>query len=422
MKRTLCWKVAKKIGKLSPIIFRTILETTQMQSNHSNNVKPTSFLPEDRKAAAFPPTYPTARLLSGISAVGVMNLLCLALLATGVFHTLIPMVSDNALTDFLVVLAFVLAYAMIMSPLDFITGHWIPGQYGRPVTLKLRTYLKGSLLHCLVLGSSILILHGAGQIGGLSLAALLLILIFIFAIRFQLHTAICVGVLQKMDGPCHILPDLEAIWVESKDPCFSGGIVGLPGREQIILPSKWYHAYGADFMRYLHMRRQKATHSGWRSRGMIFAGAWVLMSFLLSAYLVGFPEGGLISTLHLSLLSSVFHFLGLLILPTPSRRATLAIDHWMQQSIGSEHAFKDWIQKFSNMTDGEVQRGRWIERIFHPIPAVQNRLHQYRSTHLIGWNSNRMMLYFSIFSGGLMSRAVHCNIGKPELWIMAPAD
>jgi hypothetical protein len=155
---------------------------------------------------------------------------------------------------------------------------------------------------------------------------------------------------------------------------------------------------------------------------MIFAGAWVLMSFLLSAYLVGFPEGGLISTLHLSLLSSVFHFLGLLILPTPSRRATLAIDHWMQQSIGSEHAFKDWIQKFSNMTDGEVQRGRWIERIFHPIPAVQNRLHQYRSTHLIGWNSNRMMLYFSIFSGGLMSRAVHCNIGKPELWIMAPAD
>lgn len=110
---------------------------------------------------------------------------------------------------------------MIMSPLDFITGHWIAEQYGRPVTLKLRTYLKGSLMHCFVLGSSLFILHGAGHIGGLSLAALLLILMFIFAIRFQLHTAICVGVLQKTDDPCDIRPDLEAIWVESKDPCFS---------------------------------------------------------------------------------------------------------------------------------------------------------------------------------------------------------
>ena len=393
-----------------------------MQSNHSTNVKPTGFVPEYRKAAAFSLTYPTARLLSGISAVGVMNLLCLTLLATGALHTLIPMMPGNSLTDFKVVLAFVLAYAMIMSPLDFITGHWIPKQYGRPVTLKFRTYLKGSLMHCLVLGSSILILHGAGQIGGLPLAALLLILMFIFAIRFQLHTAFCVGLLQKVDDPCDIRLDLKAIWVESKESCFSGGIVGLPGREKIILPSKWYHAYGADFMRHLHMRRQKAIHTGWRNRGMIFAGVWVLMSFLLSAYLVGFPEGGLISTLHLSLLSSIFHFLGLLLLPTPSRRATLAIDQWMQQSISSDHVLKDWIQKFSSMTDGEVQRGRWIERIFHPIPAVQNRLHQYRSTHLIGWNSNRMMLYFSIFSGGLMSRAVHCNIGKPELWIMAPAD
>ncbi len=393
-----------------------------MESNHTTNIKPASLLVEDRKAVSLSLTYPTARLLSGISAVGIMNIICLALLATGAFHTWIPMMSDNAWADLLVVLAFVLAYAMIMLPLDFITGHWIPKLYGRKVNLKVRTYLKGSLIHGLMLGSSILILHGAGQVGGLPLAAVLLLLMFIFAIRFQLQTAFWVGRLKKMDDPLDIDPDLEAIWVESKDSCYSGGIVGLPGREIIILPSKWYHAYGADFMRYLHMRRQKAIDAGWRSWGMLFAGAWVLMSFLLSAYLVGFPEGGLVSTLHLSLLSSVFHFLGLLLLPTPSRRATLAIDQWMQQSFDSEHAFKDWIQKFSNMTDGEIQRGRWIERIFHPIPSLQNRLHQNRPAHLIGWNSNRMMLYLSIFSGGLMSRAVHCNVGKPELWIMAPAD
>ena len=393
-----------------------------MESNNSTKIKPTSFLTEDRKAASFPLSYPTARLLSGISAVGIMNLICLALLATGAFHILIPMISENALTVFMVVLAFVLAYAMIMLPLDFISGYWIPEQYGRPATLKVRAYLKGSLMHALMLGSSILILHGAGQIGGLPFAAVLLLLMLIFVVRFQLQTAFCVGLLQKRDDPRDICPDLEAIWVESKDPCFSGGIVGLPGREQIILPSKWYRAHGAHFMRNLHMRRQKAVHAGWRSRGMIFAGAWVVMSFLLSAYLVGFPEEGLISTLNLSLLSSVFHFFGLLLLPTPSRRATLAIDRWMQQSIGSEYAFRDWLQKFSNMTDGEVQRGRWIERIFHPIPSLQNRLHQNQSANFTGWNSNRMMLYLSIFSGGLMSRAVHCNIGKPELWIMAPVD
>lgn len=372
--------------------------------------------------ASFPLTYPTARLFSGITSVGGITLLCLTLLATGALHDLIPIMPHKALSDLTIVLAFVLAYVMIMLPMDFISGHWIPRHYGRAATLKVGSYLKGSLMHGLLLGSSILILHGAGQIGGLLLAAVLLVLMLILAARFQLQTAFCVGLLQKRDDLRNTCADLDAIWVESKDPGFSGGIVGLPGREQIILPSKWYDSYGEDFMRNLHMRRQLAIQAGWRSGGMILAGGWVLMSFLLSAYLVGFPEGGLISTLHLSLLVSVFHFLGLLLLPTPSRRATTAIDQRMQQSIGSEQAFADWLQKFSNMTDGEVQRGRWIERIFHPIPSVRNRLNQNQTSHLVAWNSNRMMLYFSIFSGALMSRAVHCNVGKPELWIMAPAD
>lgn len=335
---------------------------------------------------------------------------------------MISRVLNSGGTEFSVVFIYVLAYAMIMLPLDFMSGYWIPRQHGRPPSLKTGPYLKSIFMHGLMLGSAILVLHGAGQIGGLPLATLSLVLILILAVRFQLWITLCVGLHQKREHPGDFTPDSATIWVDSNDPGFSGGIVGLPGREHIILPSKWYDTLGADHLRYLHLRRRKAIQTGWRSRGIVLAAVWNLLSFLLSAYLVGFPEGGLSSTLELSFLSSIFHFLGLLLLPTPSRRATLAIDRRMEKSSGTEHDLKDWLQKFSYMTDGELQRNRWIESIFHPIPSIQNRLHQNEKSHWVAWNSNRMMLYFSIFSGGLLSRAVHCNIGKPELWIMAPAD
>lgn len=393
-----------------------------MELNDYNEFKSPSVLGEDNERSSQSLSFPTIRLFLGISSVGLLILLCLSLLTTDAIPSMTLWILNMGGTEFLVVSTFVTAYLVVNLPLDFISGYLTPIHYGRLAILKIGPYLKGILVHGFVIGIAIVTLHGAGQIGGLPLATLALLLLLTLAVQLQLWFAMGVGLQQRRQNPVDFVTDSATIWIESSDPAFSGGIVGLPGRERIILPSKWHKVMGTDHLRYLQMRRMEAIQTGYRTWGIMLAASWILMSFLLSAYLVGFPKGGLSSALELSLLSSFFHFVGLLLLPTPSRRATLAIDQRIQKRSPMKHDLKDWLQKFSLMTDGELQRNRWIEIIFHPIPSIQNRLDQDQESYWIAWNSNRMMLYFSTFSGGLLSRAVHCNVGKPELWVMAPAD
>ncbi len=38
------------------------------------------------------------------------------------------------------------------------------------------------------------------------------------------------------------------------------------------------------------------------------------------------------------------------------------------------------------------------------------------------WNVARTTLFLSWACGGFLARAVHCNIGRPELWVLFPTD
>lgn len=72
--------------------------------------------------------------------------------------------------------------------------------------------------------------------------------------------------------------------------------------------------------------------------------------------------------------------------------------------------------------DDEPERAVWIERVFHPVPSVDNRRRLTRSRSFGAWHATRMMLFLSWSCLGLLSRAVHCNAGRPELWVLLPTD
>jgi hypothetical protein len=64
-----------------------------------------------------------------------------------------------------------------------------------------------------------------------------------------------------------------------------------------------------------------------------------------------------------------------------------------------------------------------IESIFHPVPSLSNRRALSTRTYPpIAWHAARMTLFLSWGCAGLLSRAVHCNVGRPELWVMLPTD
>jgi hypothetical protein len=66
-----------------------------------------------------------------------------------------------------------------------------------------------------------------------------------------------------------------------------------------------------------------------------------------------------------------------------------------------------------------------VETVFHPIPALRRRiarLEEGRASEGGAWHAARMALFLSWASFGLLGRAVHCNCGRPELWVLLPAD
>ena len=83
-----------------------------------------------------------------------------------------------------------------------------------------------------------------------------------------------------------------------------------------------------------------------------------------------------------------------------------------------------WIRivKVHALVDGEHARKPWVEKIFHPTPSTLNRAQKARRYRWAPWHIARTMLYLSWFSGGLLSRSVHCNVGRPDLWVMTPTD
>lgn len=86
-------------------------------------------------------------------------------------------------------------------------------------------------------------------------------------------------------------------------------------------------------------------------------------------------------------------------------------------------AIRTTTRLLDELQDGEPMRPALVETLFHPIPSVQTRLDGPRAQGRIGyWDAARTSVYLSLAGLGLLSRAVHCNCGRPSLWVFLPTD
>ncbi|MEL6898364.1 MAG: hypothetical protein AAFP90_19885 [Planctomycetota bacterium] len=166
----------------------------------------------------------------------------------------------------------------------------------------------------------------------------------------------------------------------------------------------------------------EAIQSGSRTRGLVLALAWVIAGFVLSTML---PGAGVTSVAGLAMTCLSFTlrtFLGLLISPTLSRRASHAIDGQVLQSGASPKVFQQTVKTIVTLQGDEPQRPDLIEMIFHPVPSVANRGGTNPGDTPIAWHAARITLHVSWACMGVLVRAVHCNVGRPELCVMLPPD
>jgi hypothetical protein len=218
------------------------------------------------------------------------------------------------------------------------------------------------------------------------------------------------------------MPAVRIRVVAAEDPSFVGGWTGARART-LVVPARWAtlsrRALAAQLARRASTRR--ASHH----YGVLLALAWNAAGLALALWGAGVDARAAAGVVTLVALVVPWSFLGLLLLPTPSRTAVLAADAGAARVVGPG-AVQDAIAALDAWQDHEPTRTRLVETIFHPVPARLRRMAALRDGRAPrgagAHQAARHALYLAWGLASPLSRAVHCNVGRPALWVLFPGD
>lgn len=381
-------------------------------------------------------TYARSRLWLGISGVGLHVILASAFLWFGLPHRLLSGLSSPAAIAITLV-----CFIALSIPSDVLGGYYLPRLHGRTDISRakfLASWFRGVVSQAIVLGLCVSTILAAARWGGNWAGIACFALLMLTLLLAQSLVARWVGGLkmssvssadEKFGNPLK-LPEsaspvsMPGVVFQSKDPGFVGGIVGLPGRERLILPDAWRKAFTVATLATEFTRRQGALATGSRTRGLLVALTWNLVGFTLATYLPGSSLADAAGLIQCALWFTLWSFVGLLTLPSINRPGVLEADRFALDQGISATEIASAISLLDGLQDDEPSRTRWIERIFHPIPSVERRIAALADAHPPkgAWQCARTTLYLSWACFGFLSRAVHCNAGRPELWVLFPGD
>lgn len=212
--------------------------------------------------------------------------------------------------------------------------------------------------------------------------------------------------------------------LDTADEGFVGGWSGvLPGT--LVVPRHWA-MLPVDVLAAQLGRRQLIATSGAHLRGVLGAVTWNTVGFVLVLLSTGRTPATAAGLVTIMAGMTLWGFVGVLVLPTPSRAAVYAAD----RSAAAVHGIgnvRTGIEQLDKWQDDEPTRAPNVERIFHPVPARGNRLARLvgSSAPLGAVHAHHLARHALWLSWGALtplSRAVHCNVGRPALWAMLPGD
>ncbi|MBL8161251.1 MAG: hypothetical protein JNJ61_04640 [Anaerolineae bacterium] len=386
-------------------------------------------------------TYARARLYLGITGVGFWVVASVLALLAGLPTTLFPNYDLDATETAGRLLTIIAGYIVLSLPFDLFGGYILPRRFNRSAPSSLPAYLVSWLRGVLVQGvvyflAGMLFITAARQSGSVFLVIVLAGMIMLLQLIMQEWLARLAGgfALSKpeLSGAEKLikrwgldLPD-NVVAYAGKDEGFVGALAGLPGMERLVLPAAWLTALNDEALAAQITRRIGVIKRGSRERGVYLALIWNLAGLWIASSLAGpnavDTSSGLLTTI---LYFNLWSFVGLLVLPSLSRGGVFEADIFARKAGVPHDVFNVLLPELDRRQDDEPARSRLIETIFHPIPSVSRRLERLheKHAHAFGWwHGARMALFLSWGCMGFLARAVHCNSGRPELWVMLPGD
>ncbi len=350
------------------------------------------------------------RLALGISNVGFWVLVALACLIR-----FTPAQTTSVTQGGLV--GVLLGVTAIQAVFDLVGGFFLMPQSSSGRLPFMKPWLRGVLTHCLLLLFAACLNYYSFRLFqqfylGVT-AALLGLVLFRRQILYLASGA------RQSRSSCG---DTDCWCTESRDPGFTGGTCGLGRGAMILLPEVWKSQLSANQLQTVVDRRVWELKNNLPARSFASALLWNLVGCGIGSYALELSSR---TPAHALLLQvcwmTVWGFVGLLVLPSLSRSSVFGAD---QAAAASGGDAADWIRRVPSIT-GEDGNGRLLlQRIFYPIPSTEERLrHLSRpSPYPVLGNVARMNLFLSLRTMTFLGRCVHCNAGRPELWIFPPTD
>ncbi len=351
-------------------------------------------------------TYQRARLILGLSNVGfwvALAVVALQLDWPGQFFPTEPLAGKKLA---IALGAFVAGYAILQAPFDWIGGYILPVVYRRyyeDFGEFITQWMRGlSVQAAIFFGIGWTFLnHSQAALGCMAGWTFILLLL-------QMPLARLVGTFYSRG---------ENGW-KSVDDAFTGGIAGMPGLQSVIFST----GRGQRLRAMDERRRHHLQRLGLPTAGVIIAVAFNSTGFLLVSNWLRHPLGTVSGLVELALWFTLWSFFGVLILPALSRPAVYAGDYALFAKGVSIEEFKHYMS--SEFAQVGEENGSSVERIFHPVPSPESRLARWGKPPKWpgGWHAARYATFLSWAGLSLINRSVHCNIGKPNVWVMLPCD
>jgi hypothetical protein len=204
------------------------------------------------------------------------------------------------------------------------------------------------------------------------------------------------------------------------DPAFTGGVVGFGRGATILLPESWMDRVPRPELAVEVFRRRWQIRQGLPGRAFLLVLAWNLIGAWVGGMVVDLsplPLGH--ALMGLACWMTLWTFASLLVLPVLGRGTVLAADR-AAADAGLDPS--EWIRLFPKLTGEDGNSRATLQNIFYPIPSAELRLRSLKESRrgLVFGAVARGNLYYSLAGLTLLGRSVHCNVGRPGLWVFPP--
>ncbi len=379
-------------------------------------------------------TYARKRLWLGITGVGMTVLLSLAAVTFDLPHRLIPQFADQTFDRAVAFIALAwIWHAALLFPVDVVGGIVVVTEPQRALRW-LAGLLRAIVVQWLWFTLATALLLRTAQQFGLTIALIVFLLLQLVLLSRQGLLAWLVGGVAVRATSGNLaraatqagIPVGMVREIESDEPSFVAAWSGLDAK-RLWVPQRWVDQLPHEQLVIALARRAAVKSRGLRRRGVLVAVAWNTVGFGLAA---SAPHADLVTAAGFVTTIAWFtlwSFVGVLVLPTLSRGAVFAADQMVRSAHGASLVALT-ITRLDAWQDDEAERALAVESIFHPVPSRGARLRALaqESTAVAdsagAWHATRMMLFLSWAGIGGLSRAVHCNVGRPAVWVMLPGD